>query len=292
MICLFFGFWHPFLYGHVSIWNEFRSTFLAPAFFTLFPTQMLLFRPKLVQSSTFFSWLRLSYPLFRAKLMAAIETTRVAALQEDVDTVKRLEEKKVGEILPNVYRSRLAHLYNLFTLMEFCIPVLHDYGVALKSTDFGVFHLCYLRLFLMYLIIRDRGSTVYRTPMFVFLLQLMYWIRTKSPISTYLHLNHTIFSEECGEIALSMLANLQPSSTRGSLLETQKCWQLVKLKFDDVPSRLGGSAGRTPLKKYRLVGTVRLPCVSLHLCCVSGLLLESSKIYIFFVLFLNAASDL
>jgi hypothetical protein len=44
------GFWHPYMYGHVAIWNEFRHTFLAPAFFALFPNQKLLRRPKLSQA--------------------------------------------------------------------------------------------------------------------------------------------------------------------------------------------------------------------------------------------------
>jgi hypothetical protein len=51
---LCFGFWHAYHYGHVAIWNQYRATFLAPAFWALFPNQKLLRRPKLVQSSTFF----------------------------------------------------------------------------------------------------------------------------------------------------------------------------------------------------------------------------------------------
>ena len=44
---------HTYMYSHVCVWSEFRSTFLASAFFCLFPSQNLFFRPRLVMSSTF-----------------------------------------------------------------------------------------------------------------------------------------------------------------------------------------------------------------------------------------------
>ena len=42
---LCFGLWHCYHYAHVALWHEFRATFLAPAFFALFPGQKLLARP-------------------------------------------------------------------------------------------------------------------------------------------------------------------------------------------------------------------------------------------------------
>jgi len=44
-LCL--GFWHPYMYCHVAMWDTFRETFLAPAYFCLFPSQKLLRRPRL-----------------------------------------------------------------------------------------------------------------------------------------------------------------------------------------------------------------------------------------------------
>ena len=58
-LVLCFGFWHAYHYAHVALWNEYRATFLAAAFFALFPEQKLLRRPSLTHSSTFFTWLRL-----------------------------------------------------------------------------------------------------------------------------------------------------------------------------------------------------------------------------------------
>ena len=65
---LVFGLWHAYHYAHVAIWNEFRATFLGSAFFKVFPDQKLMQRPKLTHSTTFFTWIRLAYPLFKDKL--------------------------------------------------------------------------------------------------------------------------------------------------------------------------------------------------------------------------------
>ena len=81
------GFWHPYLYAHVAIWNEFHHTFLAPAFFLLFPNQTLMRRPRLSHSSTLFTWLRLAYPQIRALLSAALEDP-----EEDDDVWDRSNE--------------------------------------------------------------------------------------------------------------------------------------------------------------------------------------------------------
>ena len=52
---LFLGPWHIYMYSYVVVWSQFRSSYLTTAFFLLFPTQNLFFRPKLVTSSTFFT---------------------------------------------------------------------------------------------------------------------------------------------------------------------------------------------------------------------------------------------
>ena len=43
--------------------------------------------------------------------------------------------------------------------------------------------------------------------------------------------NHTIFSEESGEIALSVLVQSQPPSTRVDLEATRQQWQLVGSRY-------------------------------------------------------------
>jgi hypothetical protein len=41
---LILGPWHTYMYSHVCAWSEFRSSFLASAYFSLFPDQNLFFR--------------------------------------------------------------------------------------------------------------------------------------------------------------------------------------------------------------------------------------------------------
>ena len=42
----------------------------------------------------------------------------------------------------NPFRPIYIRLYNLYTLLEFCIPVIQDYGVALKKNDWVLFSCC------------------------------------------------------------------------------------------------------------------------------------------------------
>src|SRR4051812_37107588 len=68
-LLLHLGPWHTFQHGHRLVWAEFRSYFLADAFFVLYPDRPLWLAPHLEPSVTFFSWLWLADPLehcFRA----------------------------------------------------------------------------------------------------------------------------------------------------------------------------------------------------------------------------------
>src|SRR4029079_15420593 len=100
-----FGFWHPYSYGTVAVWNTFRETFIGPAFFHLFPSQKLLRRPKLLQCSTFFTWLRLCYPAFREFLKESLSQLCHLSLAFDLCNVKKCEAKLRPE--SNPYRSRV-----------------------------------------------------------------------------------------------------------------------------------------------------------------------------------------
>lgn len=73
-LCL--GFWHSYLHSHKLVWAEFRSAFLASAFFSVFPTQTLLMQPKLQHSETFLTWLRLSYNNFRDYLLVSLQQSK------------------------------------------------------------------------------------------------------------------------------------------------------------------------------------------------------------------------
>jgi len=132
---LLFGFWHAYHYAHVALWNEFRSTFLAPAFFMLYPSQKLMQRPKLNQSATFFMWLRLAYPSFRDTLTASIATLKDAVLKWQLSFVRDVHKGKYREN-KNPHLPWYVHLLNLRSLFEFCIPCIQDYACTLKCNDF------------------------------------------------------------------------------------------------------------------------------------------------------------
>jgi len=85
-MCL--GFWHTYAHAHRLIWSEFRSTFLAASWFTLFPDQTLLFAPKLLQSSTFFLYLQMSYKSWRSSLLRAIGEVKRLMLNEQFEFLK------------------------------------------------------------------------------------------------------------------------------------------------------------------------------------------------------------
>ena len=97
---LIFGFWHAYHYAHVALWDEFRSTYLAAAFWSLYPSEKIMRRPKHSQSSTFFMWLRLAYPSFRDKLKAARLTIQTEFLKWQLFFVR---EVRSGKGLPLMF---------------------------------------------------------------------------------------------------------------------------------------------------------------------------------------------
>ena len=241
------------MYGHLAIWNEFRHTFLAPAWFTLFPDSALFKRPKLLVSQTFFTWIRLAYPSFRDYLLRQFTSLRDQALQLDSLIVENIENHDL--IPPNLYRARVIHLFNLILLLDFCIPVVQDYGSLLKNNDWDAFIKAYRKLSLLFILSRSPGTTLYRNSSYLFLLQVTHWANEGALIIDILHQYHTQFSEESGEIALSLLTQSLPASPRGNSNKTRKAWQFIGDKF----RRKGAIQEELKLesrkKKHRVIGT-------------------------------------
>ena len=148
---LIFGFWHAYHYAYVALWDEFRSTFLAKAFWLLYPTHNLMRRPKNTQSTTFFMWLRLAYPHFREKLVSAMTTLKDEVLSWELSFMldRRLgkDPEKGNPQLPFY-----VHIVNLYHLFEFCIPCIQDYGSTLKGNDWPSFYNCYKDVVILYLV--------------------------------------------------------------------------------------------------------------------------------------------
>ena len=258
---LCFGLWHPYSYAHIALWDQFRHTFLGPAFFALFPDQRLLRRPKLVQSATFLTWLRMAYPAFREQLKAAIGKVQASMIlweRERIRSIRQglgLDRKSTS----NPFRAPYVHLRNLETLFEFCIPCIQDYGIALKLNDFLAFGQACTSLFRFFACCSSKGSRDYQRSMYIFMLLSDYWGEERLPVSDVLQRNHTLFSEESGEIALSVLAQSQPPSHRADLEATRQQWQLVAVRYKALREK-----SPQPPKKHRLIGTLYSSLLSLR----------------------------
>ena len=248
---LIFGFWHAYHYAYVALWDEFRLTFLAKAFWLLYPTQKLMRRPKNTQSSTFFMWLRLAYPSFRDKLVASLATLKSSVLEWQLSWMRdRLAGKDSQHSNPHL--PFYIHLVNLYHLFEFCIPCIQDYGSTLKGNDWPSFYNCYKRMLLFYISCSTKGASEYARSMFVFDHLIRYWTRLGLPLMELFNWNHTIFSEESGEIALSVLSHSQPETKRSDLKTTKDYWLLTRYRYLAV--RQGQDLPRH--KKHRIAGTL------------------------------------
>ena len=73
-----------------------------------------------------------------------------------------------------------------------------------------------------------KGSLQNQTSLYCFYLMLKYWSDNEMSVMALLRNNHTVFSEESGEVALSVLSQGQPPSTRAKLEQVRKQWQLIR----------------------------------------------------------------
>ena len=154
---LFLGPWHNYHYGTIAVWMEFRSTFLGPAFFALFPNELLKYRMSLSKSIVFFQWLRRAYPKFRVNLKEAISTSKAELIDFDLKLPFHCHKKTLPS-RTTVY-SKYIHLTNLLYLFEYVLPTILDYGVLLKSNDYDGFRRSLLRLMRFYFTCEQKGIT-------------------------------------------------------------------------------------------------------------------------------------
>jgi len=108
--------------------------------------------------------------------------------------------------------------------------VIQDYGVALKKNDWVLFSRCFMSMLLFFVQCNGRGAHDYQRALYCFTMMLRYWNLHQLPIITLLQANHTLFSEESGEIALSCLAS-QPTNNRTKIEQTRKAWQLIRTRY-------------------------------------------------------------
>ena len=152
---LFLGPWHNYHYGTIAVWMEFRSTFLGPAFFALFPNELLKYRMSLSKSIVFFQWLRRAYPKFRVNLKEAISRSKAELIDFDLKLPFHCQKKYVPS--RTMVYSRYIHLTNLLYLFEYVLPTILDYGV-LKSNDYAGFRRWLLPVLRFYFTCEQKGT--------------------------------------------------------------------------------------------------------------------------------------
>src|SRR3569623_757084 len=244
---LILGPWHIYMYAHVVVWDIFRSSFLAGAFFAIFPNEKLFFRPKLAASVTFFTWLRASFPIFRKKLMQVLNTLKSLSSLYEIQLPRVLKSKKV---LPsNPYRRAYIRLYNLLYLCEFVLTALADFGCAIKLQNYAFFQTSLLRVASFMLAVQTRGLPIYQRTVVVMLSLLRYWETTGLPVMEFFKANCTFLSEESGELAISCLTRNLPTNMRADYQQTRSSWQQIKMKYR------AANEETPPPKKYRIIRT-------------------------------------
>src|SRR4051812_29483868 len=129
----------------------------------------------------------------------------------------------------NPVRPRYIYLYNLFTLLNFTIPSVQDYGVALKLADVELFLKAYIQL---YITILNSNSSLYMRCMLLDYLLIVYWKDNDMIIYKLLKQNVTFFSEESGELAISYLAQTQSPTHRADINVTNHRWLDVREKYE------------------------------------------------------------
>ena len=76
--------------------------------------------------------------------------------------------------------------------MEFCIPVVQDYGVALKGNNYASLEKCLYALVAFFVMCNAQGSLDYRRSLYCFVIMTRYWTYHKLPIMTLLPANHFV----------------------------------------------------------------------------------------------------
>ena len=87
-----------------------------------------------------------------------------------------------------------------------------------------------------------------------------YWFGLDLPIAELLRANHTLFSEESGEVALSVLAHAQPPNNRSGITQARKYWFLTAARYKAL--RVAEAVPR--VKKARVIGNILLHLYSDH----------------------------
>ena len=180
--------WHNFKWASSRIIQVFGRDFIAPLFHQIWPDRMIdIKNMSHSATTTILSYMRLSYPSFKNELKEQMQTD-------------------------NLSNPKTILLRNLWYLMEYFIPVVHDFYICLKFNDSSKTIEALYKLFVVCCMLHNikqpgsRGSHNYPKIQLVHLLILQYWKENNSSVFEMMKHNTGIFNEELGETTFSILS--------------------------------------------------------------------------------------
>jgi hypothetical protein len=96
--------------------------------------------------------------------------------------------------------------------------------------------------------------------MYAFLSLLTNWKEHNLHVLRLFQLSHTLFSEESGEPALSVLVNAQSPNAYGNLEHTRQLWQVVKMRYTavrDLDNRVHAEKKHRVIRKFLFLSLFR-----------------------------------
>jgi hypothetical protein len=178
------GYWHVAMMASELLWKKCGGHFLAPAWHAMMPTACYTRKPRLLTMTIFFNYMRISFPVWKADLAAALQTVK------DV--------------------SKLNALKNLRDIMCYYIPAIQDYLLCLKDRDFSALYKMWYHMFRMMCIFNCKN---YVYPMMCHSLYLEWLQQNNHPIFDFLKQNLETTDEEKGETSFAGLRTTTVNDT-------------------------------------------------------------------------------
>ena len=100
------------------------------------------------------------------------------------------------------------------------------------------------------------GLALYQRTLVVFYSLLRYWEANNLPVFHLFKKAPAFFSEESGEIALSLLTRTRPSNVRADFEQTRKSWRHVKMRYEATHEGAEDTHTKPLIKKYRTIRTL------------------------------------
>ena len=107
---------------------------------------------------------------------------------------------------------------------------------------------------------------LYRRGLYCSLFLMEYWRHFDLPMSNLMMENPTIFSEETGELGLSILVQSLPRNHDGDYEQTRRHWQQAKLRGEETRSQKTDFKLNPANKRYRMISTSLILMTTRNIC--------------------------